>query len=311
VKAGDVSAVGGFKTTTINALRSVIDEKGEGFFPPASNVSRSRRLLDKYGEEVVGFTPRNTPYGEVFFINFEAAFRLSLKACGLYELAQRTSVKVALAVDGGDLFNNRSHVTTGLKITDERALHPITKQPFLNPERETEDDDMFLKVQTSEVCSVMIIADAKDNKHLYEDVFKEYYDWGEMIRTQGIEESNLGPKLMPFSVAHTTDLKATWFLTSKGGGCKTKTFFAIYALAQRTLLLVIVLMSFGVIDANVMVEQNAFIMKFMTELVCGHYCSHLRSNLGSIMTNMERLTKLFLPRQKFMLITCRWIGTVT
>jgi hypothetical protein len=24
----------------------------------------------------------------------------------------------------------------------------------------------------------MIIADAKDNKNLYEDVFKEYYDWG-------------------------------------------------------------------------------------------------------------------------------------
>ena len=30
---------------------------------------------------------------------------------------------------------------------------------------------------------------------------------------------------MPFTVTHTTDMKAAWYLPNKGGGCKTKTFF--------------------------------------------------------------------------------------
>jgi len=75
------------------------------------------------------------------------------------------------------------------------------------------------------VCCLMIIADAIDNKHLYEEVFKDYYDWGEKLRREGLPESYLGPKLMPFEVSHTTDMKAAWYLSNKGGGCKTKNFF--------------------------------------------------------------------------------------
>jgi hypothetical protein len=45
-----------------------------------------------------------TRHGEVFYVNFEKAFRLLLKACELDEVATRSSVKVALTVDGADLF---------------------------------------------------------------------------------------------------------------------------------------------------------------------------------------------------------------
>jgi hypothetical protein len=38
VKASDVAAVGAFKSSTINALRNVIDEKEEGLFPSVSTV---------------------------------------------------------------------------------------------------------------------------------------------------------------------------------------------------------------------------------------------------------------------------------
>jgi hypothetical protein len=51
-----------------------------------------------------------------------------LKACGIYEYAQNTSVKVALTVDGADFFKGRTHVSSGIKITDERGVHPISKQ---------------------------------------------------------------------------------------------------------------------------------------------------------------------------------------
>jgi hypothetical protein len=128
VKAGDVSSVGGFKTTTINALCTVIDAKGEGLFPSPTTVNRSRALLDSYGSQVVGFHRQDTKYGEVYHLNYEKAFRLLLKACGIYKYAQNTSVKVALTVDGADFFKGRTHVSSGIKITDERGVHPISKQ---------------------------------------------------------------------------------------------------------------------------------------------------------------------------------------
>jgi hypothetical protein len=121
-----------------------------------------------------------------------------------------SSVKVALTVDGAALIKNRTHVSTGIKITDERGVHPITGHPFILQQEDSED--MYIKVQTSEVCCVMVIADAINNKHLYQEVFTEYYKWGEKLRLEGLAASSLGPRLMPFSVTHTTDMKATWYL---------------------------------------------------------------------------------------------------
>jgi len=60
---------------------------------------------------------------------------------------------------------------------------------------------------------------------LYEDVFQEYYQWSERLRLEGLPASQYGPKLCPLTVTHTTDMKAAWFLSSRGGGCKNKTMF--------------------------------------------------------------------------------------
>jgi hypothetical protein len=83
VKAADVAAVGAFKSSTINALHSVIDEQKEELFPSNSIVRRVRGLLDDYGFEKIGWERRMTRFGEVFFIKFEKALRLLLKACQL------------------------------------------------------------------------------------------------------------------------------------------------------------------------------------------------------------------------------------
>jgi hypothetical protein len=109
---------------------SVVDHNGVGFFPSASAVNRPRALLDQYGADIIGYTCRNTKYGEVYYLNFERAFWLLLKACKLHDLATTSSVKVALTVDGADLFKGRMHVSTGIKIMDERGIHPITAQLF-------------------------------------------------------------------------------------------------------------------------------------------------------------------------------------
>jgi hypothetical protein len=89
VKAADVAAVGAFKSSTINALRSVIDKQKEELFPSNSTVSRVRGLLDDYGFETNGWERRMTRFGEVFFINFEKALRLLLKACQLSSLPEQ------------------------------------------------------------------------------------------------------------------------------------------------------------------------------------------------------------------------------
>ncbi len=55
---------------------------------------------------------------------------------------------------------NWTHVATGIKITHEWGTDPVTKQPFLFIEDDAEAT--FIKVQSSEVCCITIIADARD-----------------------------------------------------------------------------------------------------------------------------------------------------
>lgn len=94
------------------------------------------------------------------------------------------SIKVALTVDGADLFKGHTHVSTGSKITDECGVYPITGKPFMLQTAVAEE--MYVKVQCSEVCCVMIIVDATGNKHLYQVAFKEYYQWGEKLWLEGL-----------------------------------------------------------------------------------------------------------------------------
>jgi hypothetical protein len=63
LKAGDVSAVGAFKTS-IRALNEVIDHEKLGFFPSASSVDAAQSKLDNYAYERIGYEHRDTIYGE-------------------------------------------------------------------------------------------------------------------------------------------------------------------------------------------------------------------------------------------------------
>jgi hypothetical protein len=58
------------------------------------------------------------------------------------ELAKTSTVKVALTVDGADLFKGRTHISIGIKITDELAAYPITKQPIIVVNTKSNEDDM-------------------------------------------------------------------------------------------------------------------------------------------------------------------------
>lgn len=184
MKAGDTSPVGTFKTSTIEALHKAIDEKKEGLFPSLKAVTTMKQLLDEEAKRLVGYEYKGMKYGEVWFLNFDNSLRLLLKACGLNELATTQSVSIALVIDGADLTRDRIYASEGVKITDPRGIHPISKQPLLL--KEDDGSERFVKVQSFELCSLMMIADARDSKPLYEDVFKVFYDWvGKQISIHG------------------------------------------------------------------------------------------------------------------------------
>jgi hypothetical protein len=67
MKAGDISSVGAFKTSTIKALNEVINHERLVLFPSASSVDRPRAKLDQYAFEVIGYERRKTVYGFFFF----------------------------------------------------------------------------------------------------------------------------------------------------------------------------------------------------------------------------------------------------
>jgi hypothetical protein len=108
-----------------------------------------------------------------------------LKACSLDELARRKSVKISISVDAANLLHDRTHVSTGIGITDSHGKHPLTNQPLLVV-NEDDGKDKLVKVQASKMCCIMIIANAWDSKELYEDVFKDFCRWGERLRLEGL-----------------------------------------------------------------------------------------------------------------------------
>ena len=234
LKASDMSAIGAFRSSTVKALNEVIDHERIGLFPSASAVDRARAKLDGYALEQIGYERRMTRYGEVFYVNFDAALRLLLKACQLHDRATTESVKISLAIDGADLFKDRTHVSAGIKICDPNGIHPVTKQPLFV--RNDNGEEKIVRMQSSEMCCILIIADARDKKELYEDVFREFYQWGSAIAAVGLPATETEPALQPFTVTHTTDLKASWYLSNRGGGCKNKNHFCTFCPCTRHML---------------------------------------------------------------------------
>jgi len=226
LKAFDCSSVGAFKTSTLEAMHSVLDEDKNGYFPSVSSLARCRKLLDEHGKTLVGYERKQTRYGEVYYINFDNAIRLLLKATGLYEKAQRTNVSLAFTADGAALMKSRTHVSCGVKITDVDGFHPLTKAPLIQPADDASDDQtMFNMVQFRELCAILVMADAKDSKELYYDVFKDFYEYSEKLRQYGMEAYGTEPALKPFLVTHPQDMKSSQTVSNKGGNCKMKNFF--------------------------------------------------------------------------------------
>jgi hypothetical protein len=229
VKAYDCSSIGAFKTATVKALHGILDEGKAGLFPSTSSVDRTRKMLDDYCLQIISCERKITRHGEVYFIHHERAIRLLLKATGLYEKAQRTQVSLAFTADGAALTKSRTHVSCGIKITDPDGIHPVSGLPLVASVLGDGDGEgeqsIFNCMQSRELCTILVIADARDSKDLYYDVFRDFFDYAIQIGEHGIPASNDGPKLQPFGISFPQDMKSAQITSKKGGCCKTKKFF--------------------------------------------------------------------------------------
>jgi len=157
-----------------------------------------------------------------------------LKATTLYEKAQRTSVSIAFTADGALLMKSRTHISCGVKITDVDGKHPITGLPLMaTADDEDYDEENSIRcMQSQELCAILVMADAKDSKELYNDVFRDFYDYSESLRLYGMPARDGEPALQPFLVSHPQDMKTAQTVSGRGGCCKT-IFFATFVLVQN------------------------------------------------------------------------------
>ena len=95
-----------------------------------------------------------------------------------------------------------------------------------NEENDPEDISGFFQgVQSSEMCTICIMADAQDKSKMYSEFFSDFYKYTEGIQSNGIPASEHGPHLHPMKVSYPSDLKAMWTTSGRSGNCKKTHFF--------------------------------------------------------------------------------------
>jgi hypothetical protein len=77
-------------------------------------------------------------------------------------------------------------------------------------------------MQSRELCTILVIADAHDSKDLYYDVFRDFFDYAKKNSEHGIEANGDEPKLQPFVISFPQDMKSAQITSKKGGCCKSK-----------------------------------------------------------------------------------------
>jgi hypothetical protein len=133
-------------------------------------------------------------------------------------------VQLACTLDRADISKFVSHVTAEMKLLDLHAIDPIVSHLPIGLEGSK-------KVQSRDLCFPFKMPLPPDTKTLYEEHFKDFFDFFSRLPLEGI------PELLnnPISVSSPQDMSSMWkALEQQGGGCKVKTFFC-YCCAAVTL----------------------------------------------------------------------------
>lgn len=148
--------------------------------------------------------------------DYDKMMECILRLYGLWEIAMDTTkppVQFSFTLDGADISRNRSFVAAGLKVNDYRALDPTTGIPI-----GLQDST---KIQSRELCYLMKIIMSRDTKSLYDEAFKDFFDYFKKIENEGF--GPIPPGRFLFSSPQ--DMSSLWKALKKGGACKQKTHF--------------------------------------------------------------------------------------
>jgi hypothetical protein len=177
----------------------------------------SHRQVTKVMKQVEAEASTYVPYEvltHVDGVQFEylAMLRFALQLYKLEDIAKTDGgVMIAMTLDQADLSRNVSHVTAGLKIVDYRAIDPETKLPL--------GVGNSVTVQSRDVCIPFKIILSKDSGNVYEDEFKDFFDFFNSLQ----KEECYGYK--SFSVASPQDVSSFWKCLKRGGAAKVKKEF--------------------------------------------------------------------------------------
>ena len=79
---------------------------------------------------MIPFEQKTVAGSEVFQFHYEQKLRFLLKTFKLDEIARHDSVELCVTMDGAVLTSALSHLTAGVKVTDNRAICPRTGLPL-------------------------------------------------------------------------------------------------------------------------------------------------------------------------------------
>jgi hypothetical protein len=103
---------------------------GRGLLPSCSTIQRASQELYQFLQQHIPFSHQQCELGEVFQYDYEHFVRFILKAFSLHEMAQQESVELCITMDGAELCDGLCHLTSGIKITDPRAVDPRNGSPL-------------------------------------------------------------------------------------------------------------------------------------------------------------------------------------
>jgi hypothetical protein len=174
------------------------------------SVQKVQYALDRRLEERL---PIRMEVGrETGFFEYHQYTEYMLEEYGLLHLINdpetTVPVKVAVTFDGGSVSRFLGHVMGGYKLVDQRAEHPLTKEPLFG---ESGSDNM----QSHAHCFPIKIALAKDTKELYKVEFQDFFQF---LRAY---EQEKGFKIIFLFLQ---DMSSIWKTTGRGGTAKVKTF---------------------------------------------------------------------------------------
>ena len=140
-------------------------------------------MLKKVGYPIFDIQHKDMDLGEVVTLDFERVVRFFLETHGLTKIAQREPVELAFSLDGAALTQGTSHIFGGCKNVDVCSRNLDGKFMYVK------DDDGVLKytnLQSNKNVYLMIMVYAKDGKAPYCSFFKEWFDFIQKIKLEGL-----------------------------------------------------------------------------------------------------------------------------